>query len=112
MRVKVSYNPGDVEPFGQGFAVSSPFEARFEPGQDEDPPYAITLRAAYREGRFVVESLCAERLPKGEPVTSEGMRGLAIPTLLREVTLLSLLQSEERSPSGSRKLAQVGQVDW
>jgi hypothetical protein len=103
MRWNVTSRPGDAEHFGEGFAVVSPFEARFEPDQGDDLPYAITLRAALQEGRFVVESLCAERLPDGEPVTSEGIRGIGIASLLREVTVLSLLLSEERGPSVSRR---------
>ena len=60
MRVNVTYKAGDAEHFGQGFAVVSPFEARFEPDQGDDLPYAITLQA----GRFVVESFALSAYPR------------------------------------------------
>ena len=100
MRVSVSHGPGAIEPFGKGFAVLGRFEASFE---DESLPYAVTLGAILEEGRFSVISLTATRLPKGPPVTSEGVRRLPIATLLQFVAATSLLRVE-RTPSGDEVL--------
>lgn len=79
-RVRIETPLGKVD-IGGGVRV--PARARLF--LSEDPPYELEAWVKLEAGRYVVEKLVIGRQAGGPPVTSEGIRGIPVQAIVREV---------------------------
>lgn len=57
-------------------------------------PYDVDLDAKFQEGRFRVQNLVAQKRPKGEPVTNEGLRLIPVAQILQHAAEKVVIEGE------------------
>lgn len=107
-RVRVETPVGGKVDIGGGVRI--PARAKLSLSEYPDAPYGLEAWVVYENGRYVIEKLVICRQPGGPPVTSEGIRGVPIQGIVREM----IRESSERiinTGTGKRVAARWARSD-
>jgi hypothetical protein len=95
----VGFRAEEIQPFGKGYALPRRFTETIDA---RNLPYIVEIEVEFEDDRLVPISVSARRKPRGQPISSDGLRRLPVKGLVRQMALMNLMKVDETSPATYR----------